>query len=70
MILQFGKFGPGADPREISEIPSDYLQWLREEEWFEEKYPEESDELESVMLERDGPDGQEHWHEYEEEGGY
>ena len=34
MILSFGKHVN----EDIREIPSDYLQWLMEQDWFEEKF--------------------------------
>ena len=71
-IPPFGKFGSTKDdPREVKDIPSDYLRHLLEEEdergWVSERYGIELvEEIESVMLEREGTDT--HWHEYEEEG--
>ena len=64
--MPFGKFGTGsADPRDVKDVPSDYLTWLLEQDWLEEKYGEELvEEIELVMAERDELDT--HWHEYEE----
>lgn len=64
--IPFGKFSPnGADPRELKEIPTDYLQWVLEQDWVEDRYGEELvEEIELVLAERDSMDT--HWHEYEE----
>ena len=64
--MPFGKFAPNsADPREVKSIPSDYLQWVLEQDWVEERYGEELvEEIELVLAERDRED--KHWHEYEE----
>lgn len=61
MIIPFGKHRG----REVEEVPSDYLRWLMEQEWFEserweELYVEVEDELET--RERSYA----HFYEYEE----
>ena len=66
MIPEFGKFGVKGERREVDRIPSDYLRWVLEQPWVEEKHGVELiEEIESVMAERDAQGT--HWHEYEEE---
>lgn len=38
VFLPFGKYGPGSDCRPISRIPSSYLRYLLESDWFERKH--------------------------------
>ena len=64
-LLSFGKYSTGAVQRDINEMPSDYLHWLMETDWFEDKFPEHHEEVESVLSERDAQGG--HWDKWEEE---
>lgn len=38
IFLTFGKYGPGADHRTIGQVPSSYLRWCLEQDWFERTY--------------------------------
>lgn len=38
VFLSFGKYGPGADHVPLSRIPSSYLRWLLELDWFEREH--------------------------------
>lgn len=67
--MPFGKFGPGADHRTLDEVPSDYLDYLLNEEesagWVSERYGQDFvDEIQEVMDKRDMEDT--HWNENEE----
>jgi len=48
-ILPFGNH-KGQD---IESIPSDYLKWLLESDWFDKKYPELVEEVEDELKYRD-----------------
>ena len=48
-ILHFGKF-KGLD---IEDIPSDYLKYLVESDWFEDKYPDFVKPIEDELAFRD-----------------
>ncbi len=50
-LLSFGKYSTGAVQRDINEMPSDYLHWLMETDWFEDKFPEHHEEVESADIE-------------------
>lgn len=41
-ILPIGKQYRG---KEIEDVPSDFLRWLLEQDWFLDKYPELADEI-------------------------
>jgi hypothetical protein len=60
-IFTIGKKYKG---REISEIPSDDLQWFQEQPWFEDRFPDIASEVADVMSERDRADA--HWSRWEE----
>jgi len=40
-IIPFGKY-KGQD---VASVPSNYLDWVRDQEWFERKYPDLFDEV-------------------------
>ncbi len=66
-IMPFGKYTEGPNQREVDACPSDYLQWLLEQEWFEDKWPELKEEVAGVMDEREVQGT--HWDKWEEELG-
>ena len=45
MILPFGKYVN----REVREVPSDYLEWLMDEDWFCDQYEELAAEVEDEL---------------------
>lgn len=49
MIMTFGKYRG----RDISDLPSDYLRYLGEKDWFETKYPMLLKSFNEELLERD-----------------
>ncbi len=51
--MPFGKYGPGADHRVIGTVPSSYLRWCLESDWFEEKYPHLVEPFEEELAWRD-----------------
>jgi len=48
-ILPFGNY----KGKDIEDIPTDYLKWLLETDWFDKKYPELVDEIETELKYRD-----------------
>jgi uncharacterized protein (DUF3820 family) len=44
-ILSFGNY----KGHEIENVPSDYLIWLLESDWFDKKYPELVEEVEAEL---------------------
>ena len=63
--MPFGKYSKGTDIRELHKCPSDYIIWLQEQEWFEEKFPELSEEAKGIMAEREASGT--HWNKWEED---
>jgi len=53
------------DGREISDLPSDYMQWALEQPWFEDRFPDLHEEVTNVMTERTRQDT--HWDRWEED---
>ena len=49
MIMPFGKYVD----QDIREIPSDYLSWLVDEDWFEEKFEDLYQRIEEELKIRD-----------------
>jgi uncharacterized protein (DUF3820 family) len=51
--MPFGIFGPGADYRVIGDVPSSYLRWCLEQDWFERKYESLVEPFEEELAWRD-----------------
>ena len=49
VFLSFGKYGPGADRRPVSRIPSSYLRYLLESDWFEREHEDLVETLEGEL---------------------
>lgn len=46
--LTFGNY----NGQDIESVPSDYLKWLLESDWFEKKYPELVEEIDTELAYR------------------
>jgi uncharacterized protein (DUF3820 family) len=63
--MPFGRYSKGTDIRELDACPSDYIIWMQEQEWFEEKFPQLAEEATEIMAERE--ESGTHWNKWEEE---